>query len=242
MSDPFTERPRAGEVGAVILFSANIVSRSQLTGLTSSLQRAARDGGNPALLITTDQEGGEVKRLPAGPPQLSPPQIAATGSTKVAYGQGRATGAYLKGLGINMDLAPVVDVPTFSGAFIWRQGRAFSFSPSAVTKYASAFALGLQAGRAIATAKHFPGVGSAGVDTDNKLDVLRPTKAQLDGALQPYRNLIPRGLDAIMLSTAAFPRMTRPAPRLRCRGRSFKVSCAGGYSYERLIALKRRVA
>jgi beta-N-acetylhexosaminidase len=56
-----------------------------------------------------------------------------------------------------------------------------------------------------ATAKHFPGVGSAAVDTDNKLDELRPSKAQRDAALVPYRTAIPRGLDTVMLSTAGFP-------------------------------------
>jgi beta-N-acetylhexosaminidase len=198
-------RVRAGAVGSVILFSANIGTRAQLTSLTASLQRAARQGGNPPLLIATDQEGGQVKRLPNGPPDRSPPRIAATGSTTVSLNEGRATGRYLKGLGINMDLAPVVDVPTFPGAFIWRQGRAFSFNANAVARYATAFALGIQSGHAAATAKHFPGVGSAGVDTDNKLDVLRPTAAQLSAALTPYRSLIPRGLDAVMLSTAAFP-------------------------------------
>jgi beta-N-acetylhexosaminidase len=199
------QRVRQGRVGAVILFSANIGNRAQLSALTRSLQRAARQGGNPPLLIATDQEGGQVKRLANGPPDLSPPQIARTGSTAVASREGRATGSYLKGLGINMDLAPVADVPTFAGAFIWRQGRAFSFSASAVARYATAFALGLQSAHVAATAKHFPGVGSAGVDTDNKLDELRPSRAQRDAALEPYQSLVPRGLDAIMLSTAGFP-------------------------------------
>jgi beta-N-acetylhexosaminidase len=202
---------REGRVGSVILFAANIVGRPQLRALTGSLQQAAREGGNPPLLIAVDQEGGQVKRLPAGPPDLAPPQIARTGSVAVASREGRATGSYLKSLGINMDLAPVVDVPTFGGAFIWRQGRAFSFNPASVAKYATAFALGIQRGGAAATAKHFPGVGSAGVDTDNKLDVLRPSRAQLSGALQPYQALIPRGVDAIMLSTAAFPAYDRSA-------------------------------
>jgi beta-N-acetylhexosaminidase len=203
------QRIRDGRVGAVILFAANITGRAQLTSLTGSMQRAARQGGNPPLLIAVDQEGGQVKRLRSGPPDLSPPQIAGTGSTAVASREGRVTGNYLKGLGINMDLAPVVDVPTFSGAFIWQQGRAFSFNASSVAKYATAFALGLQGAHAAATAKHFPGVGSAGVDTDNKLDELRPSKAQLDGALKPYRTLIPLGLDAVMLSTAGFPAYDR---------------------------------
>jgi beta-N-acetylhexosaminidase len=200
---------RAGKVGSVILFSANISSRSQLTALTSSLQRAARQGHNPPLLIATDQEGGEVKRLQNGPPTLSPPQMARSGRVATASQQGVATGRYLKGLGINMDLAPVVDVPTFSGAFIWQQGRAFSFDAGAVARYGGAFALGLQRAGVAATAKHFPGLGSAGIDTDNKRQELHPTKAQRQAALRPYQALIPRGLKAVMLTIAGFPAYDR---------------------------------
>ncbi len=196
---------KRGEVGSVILFAQNISSRTQLRALTASLQRAARAGGNPRLLIAVDQEGGIVKRLTNGPPDLAPPQMVAGGGPGLASREGKATGSYLHGLGINMDLAPVVDVPTFPGAFIWRQGRAFSFQPATVAAYAGAFALGLQARHVAATAKHFPGDGSAGVDTDLKLDLLRPTSAQRAGALVPYRALIKRGLDAIMVTTARFP-------------------------------------
>jgi beta-N-acetylhexosaminidase len=196
---------REGRVGSVILFGANISTRPQLRSLTAALQRAARAGGNPPLLIATDQEGGQVKRLSNGPPDLSPPQIVAHGGPSLAFSEGRATGRYLKSLGINWDLAPVTDVPTFPGAFIWRQGRAFSFNADTVASYATSFALGLQNAQTAATAKHFPGVGSAAIDTDTKLNELRPSRSQRDAALKPYRALIPRGLDSVMLSTAGFP-------------------------------------
>jgi beta-N-acetylhexosaminidase len=198
-------RIRAGQVGAVILFGANIVSDRQVRALTSSLQGAAHAGGNPPLLIATDQEGGQIKRFPTGPPTLSPPQMAATGSPHTAYRQGQTTGAYLKSRGINMDLAPVSDVPTFSGAFIWQQGRAFSFNASTVAKYATAFALGLQSAGVAATAKHFPGLGSAAVSTDLQRDELHPSAAQRAAALKPYESMIPRGLDSVMVTTAGFP-------------------------------------
>ena len=145
-----------------------------------------------------------MKRLPSGPPSLSPPQIAATWSVSVAGTQGRDTGRYLGRRGINMDLAPVVDVPTFTGAFVWQQGRAFSFSAGDVDKYGTAFALD-QSGGIAATAKHFPGLGTAPIDTDNKLQVLHPSAAQRATALAPYRSLIARGIDAIMVSDAGFP-------------------------------------
>ncbi len=196
---------RLGHIGSVILFSSNIGTRTQLRALTGSLQRAAKSGGNPPLLIATDQEGGEVKRLPNGPPDLSPPQIARTGHVGVASHEGHATGSYLKGLGINWDLAPVADVPTFAGAFIWTQGRAFSFNPGIVSKYASAFAFGLQGAGVAATAKHFPGLGSAAVTTDSKLAELHPTRRQRQQALEPYQAMIPQGLDAVLVSLAGFP-------------------------------------
>lgn len=196
---------RDGQVGAVILFAANIVNRSQVQSLTGSLQRAARQGGNPPLLIAIDQEGGQVKRFPHGPPFLSPPQMAQRASASVAFRQGAMTGAYLKQRGINMNLAPVLDVPTFSGAFIWLQGRAFSFNAQAVATYAGAFARGVQSAGIAATGKHFPGVGSGGTDTDYQLQELHPTTAQRRAALVPYRSLIRHGLDAVMLSTAGFP-------------------------------------
>ncbi len=200
---------RRGEVGSVILFAANISAAGALRALTASLQRAAQAGGNPPLLIATDQEGGQVKRLPNGPPHLSPPQIAASGSPTTAFAEGLATSRYLKALGINWDLAPVLDVPTYPGAFIWQQGRAFSFRAATVASLGTQFALGLQHGGVAATGKHFPGVGSGAVDTDNKLDELQPSAAQRAAALLSYRTAIARGLQSVMLSTAGFPAYDR---------------------------------
>lgn len=196
---------RRGRVGSVILFAANIVSRHQTLAVTGALQRAARAGGNPKLLIAVDQEGGQVKRIPSGPPTLSPPQMAATNNVAVAARQGRATGRFLKRWGINMDLAPVSDVPTFPGAFIWNQGRAFSLHADTVAAFATAFVLGLQSAGVAATGKHFPGLGSAAVDTDFKLQELTPTAAQRAAALKPYERMIPRGLDAVLVAIAGFP-------------------------------------
>ena len=196
---------RSGRAGAVILFGSNVVSRSQTLALTGALQRAARAGHNPRLLIATDQEGGEVKRLP-GPPDLSPPQIAASGSTAVARRQGRETGALLRRWGIEMDLAPVADVPTTPSAFIAREGRAFSSHAAVTARDAAAFAQGLQSARVAATAKHFPGLGSALVNTDDaRHEQLHPSATQRAAALKPYATMVAQGLDAIMAADAGFP-------------------------------------
>jgi beta-N-acetylhexosaminidase len=196
---------RLGNAGAVIIYGSNIVSRSQLTAAISSLQHAAKEGGNPPLLIAIDQEGGGVKRLP-GPPSLSPSQMVDTGKVSVARQQGAATGRYLRGFGINFNIAPIVDVPTSTSSFLYEENRTFSFNANSVARYGTAFALGQQSERVASAAGLFPGLGSATTDTDLEPDEkLSPTTAQRAAALKPYEMLIPRGLDAIMVGNAVFP-------------------------------------
>ena len=107
-------RIRRGEIGGVILFGRNVTTATALRALTKQLRDAATAGGQLPLLIAVDQEGGSIKRIPWAPPTLSPPQMGADGRTSTARSQGAATGTALAGLGINVDLAPVADVPVHS--------------------------------------------------------------------------------------------------------------------------------
>ena len=152
-------RIQRGEVGGVILFGFNIVSKSQVLALTTKLQAAAKAGGRPKLLIAVDQEGGSIKRIPWAPPTLSPPQMGADGRTSVALSQGAATAAALKALGINVDLAPVADVPSSTSSFMYQDGRTWSFSATTTARLADAFATGLESKGVIPSMKHFPGIG-----------------------------------------------------------------------------------
>src|SRR5204862_7223496 len=101
-------RVRRGEVGGVILFGGNIVSDEAARSLVARLQAAAAAGGNPPLLVAVDQEGGPVRRLPDAPPEDAPASI---GSPAQASTEGAAAGRALRGVGINVDLAPVLDTP-----------------------------------------------------------------------------------------------------------------------------------
>ncbi len=78
-------------------------------------------------------------------------------------------------------------------------------TPRRLRAYATQFARGLQSAGVAATAKHFPSLGSAAIDTDNQLQSLHPSATQLAAGLEPYQALIARGLDAVMLSLAAVP-------------------------------------
>jgi beta-N-acetylhexosaminidase len=202
-------RIRAGHIGGVILFGSNIASPSQLKALTATLQKAAHDGGQPRLLITTDQEGGLVKRIPWAPPRHSAQQLGQlpTGQSHTA---GSLTGAALRADGVNIDLAPVADVPTGPSDFIEQQHRAFSTSRFIVAKDASAFADGLESHKVWPVLKHFPGLGRATVSTDDALVHITATAQQLGRAWLPYRIALRQGLDPmVMLSTAVYPALDR---------------------------------
>jgi beta-N-acetylhexosaminidase len=202
---PLLARIRAGQVGGVILFSGNIVSRAQVSAVTASLQAAARAGGRPPLLIATDQEGGLVRRIPWAPPKRS---AAALGALPTSFSgtAGRKAGAALHAIGINLDLAPVADVPAGPADFIEQQRRAFSTSRFTVAKDAAAFAAGLEGGGALPVMKHFPGLGLATVSTDQAVVRITASRAELVRGLLPYQVALRRSLrPVVMLSTAIYP-------------------------------------
>ncbi|MGX8718101.1 MAG: glycoside hydrolase family 3 protein [Desulfovibrio sp.] len=182
---------RGGRVGSVILFDRdrqqgeprNIASPSQVRALNASLQKAA--GGR--LLIAVDQEGGRVARLkPArGFFPLPPAREMGRMDTADVRALGRKSGAQMRSLGFNVDLAPVVDVqrsPVSPG--LGDMGRLFGGSPSLVAEKALAFADGLIGAGVIPALKHFPGLGSASRDSHFDLpDVTRTWSRQ---ELAPY--------------------------------------------------------
>lgn len=198
-----------GELAGVILFDDNVRSRAQVRRLSASIQATQRP---PALrapvLISVDQEGGQVKRLP-GPPKFSAEQMGARG-VKVARSQGAATGASLRGMGVNLDLAPVLDVARPSG-FIADQDRGFSSRPGRVAATGVAFAEGLESANVAATAKHFPGLGSTSANTDLRPSTIRlGAKALRSIDERPYEAYVQAGARLVMVSSARYPALGGP--------------------------------
>ncbi|MET0608159.1 MAG: glycoside hydrolase family 3 N-terminal domain-containing protein [Gaiellaceae bacterium] len=192
-------RVRRGEVGGVIVHGFNFRTSVGLRRITRSLRAAAAAGGRPKLLISVDQEGGEVKTVRWAPPSLAPAQMGSR-----ARDQGRRTGAALRALGINVDLAPVADVPGSRASAVYRQGRTWSFDAEKTALQAGDFALGLGAGHAVATMKHFPGLGLALRDTDRALVRIRAPRSRLAPGLVPFRRGIRQAVPVIMLSNAIY--------------------------------------
>jgi beta-N-acetylhexosaminidase len=202
---------REGAVAGVILFAENIPSRAAGRRLIASLQAIPRPPGlGDPLLVMVDQEGGLVKRV-SGAPNASAREMGERGPA-FSRDQGRRTALNLRNIGVNVDLAPVLDVGR-PGGTIAETERAFGSTPAAVVASAIPFAEALQAGGVAATGKHFPGFGSARVNTDFAVQRLAISKAELrriDEA--PYRSYIPAGGDLVMLSTAIYPAFSgRPA-------------------------------
>ena len=151
-------RIRRGEIGGVILFGRNVTTQAALIALVGQLRAAAVAGGQPHFLIAVDQEGGSIKRIPWAPPTLSAQQMGANGLAAVAKAQGASTAAALKSLGIDVDFAPVADVPASTASFMYRAHRTFSFDAARTAVLANEFAIGLESGGVAPTMNHFPGI------------------------------------------------------------------------------------
>jgi beta-N-acetylhexosaminidase len=198
-SSSLLRRVRRGDVGGVIVHRFNFGSSTQLRRTTRALQLAAAAGGRPKLLIAVDQEGGDVRTVPWAPPSLTPAKMGGR-----AREQGRRTAAALRAIGINVDLAPVADVPASRASAVYRQGRTWSFDPLETARQTSAFAVGLHGGRAVATVKHFPGLGFARRNTDRALVRILASRSRLAPGLVPFRGAIRGGVPVVMLSNAIY--------------------------------------
>lgn len=198
------DRVRSGEVGGVILFSENTAGGETATrSEIAELQAGASAGGKPPLLIMTDQEGGEVRRLTWAPPFLAAADMR---SAAVAQTEGAATGRALRAVGVNLDLAPVSDVVRVANSFLGT--RAFGDEPLAVSERACAFANGLASTGVGYTLKHFPGLGRALGDTDNEPVTINASAQELRADYEPYVRCASNPDGVVMVSNATYPALT----------------------------------
>ena len=209
-----------GEAAGVIFFGQNISSEAQIAGVIRQLNRANASSLNPVrapLLLMTDQEGGQVRRLP-GRPYLSEKQIGANPLAKaevLATQAGQGAAANLRGVGMNVNLAPVLDVYRQAGNFDDQFGRSYSMNPTVVSDLGANMIKAQQAGGVAATAKHFPGLGAASAtqNTDLRavtLNLPLGTIRSIDEL--PYQAAIKAGVKLVMVSWAVYPAVgARPA-------------------------------
>ena len=209
------------KVGGLILFAQNLDSPGQIADLCHAAQSFAHQCGQPPLLIGIDQEGGVVARL-------KPPFTQFNGNPSMksihdAKQFAQKTATELIGIGINMNMAPVLDVLPPRGPSVM-QSRSFGHDPNWVTQMGTTVIEGLQKHGIMAVAKHFPGIGRTMIDSHEDLpdsDVALDDLESVD--LLPFRKAVDCHVTGIMLSHIRYRQIDPQWPA------SLSPSIAGDY-------------
>jgi beta-N-acetylhexosaminidase len=206
---------QAQHVGSVILDNTTQAGSSAIGALTRALENA-----NPSaakLFIATDQEGGEVQRL-QGPGFAQVPSGVEQGTLSPHALQADATlwGQQLRAVGVQIDLAPVLDTVPPGGAPnppIGDLDREFGHDPATVSAHGAAVVAGLAAAGVDATVKHFPGLGRVTGNTDTSTSVTDSITTRHDAYLTPFATAVANGVPFVMMSTADYAKIDpgRPA-------------------------------
>lgn len=196
--------------GGVILFRRNLESVQQIVDLTNGLQKLSP--GSP-LLIAIDQEGGRVSRLPAEF-TIFPPcaQLGQCNSSELAYSAAATIAKELRAVGINMNMAPVLDVNSNPENPVIGD-RAFGANPELVTELGQATIGGLQDNMVVACGKHFPGHGDTSTDSHKELPVVDAGLQRLrDTEFPPFQQAIRFGVASLMTAHVLYRVLDPDAP------------------------------
>jgi beta-N-acetylhexosaminidase len=199
-------------IGGFILYKANIDSVEQTVSLLNGLKEANRT--NPApLLLSIDQEGGRVNRLPSSFAAVpSNRDIAKSGDSKKARAVGEAIGEQLHAMGFNVNFAPVLDVDSNPKNPVIGS-RSFGSTASVVREFGVEEMLGLRSKQVIPVVKHFPGHGDTSVDSHLDLPVVNKSLDQLrELELIPFSEAIRSNAEAVMIAHILLPQIDPEHP------------------------------
>jgi beta-N-acetylhexosaminidase len=207
IDDPEAEVLAAVRPAGVILFARNVVSSEQVRGLVKAIQQL-----EPQPFVCVDLEGGRVNRLAGLWGDLPSPAQAAPQGRRAVRALGVAAGAACRCLGIQLDLAPVVDLEA-PGGMLAREGRCFSDDPERTAILAGVFASGLGSWSVSGCLKHFPGLGAVPSDTHLELPELGSSAEELGRHLSPF-SALSGTVPAVMVAHVVVPALgdaERPA-------------------------------
>lgn len=193
------------KIGGFILFQRNYRNIDTLIQLNQQLHTWNKDNSIP-LLISIDEEGGTVSRIPAGATKF--PEARRLGSINdenLTFQVGEVIGKELHTLGINLNFAPVMDVVSSKSNRLLYP-RAYSGDPETVSRHGIHFIKGLQQQGVIGVPKHFPGHGDTPVDSHGKLPkIMIDRDTLLHREFIPFKTSIEEGAEMIMAGHLAFP-------------------------------------
>ena len=201
-------------VGHIIYFARNIAGPEQVAELSRELQSTARDAGHELpLVIGVDQEGGRVARM--GPPWTVWPPLRALGNIgeeELAERMGAALAAECRSCGINCDFVPNLDVDTNPDNPIIGN-RSFATDTDLVGILGAAMIRGLQKGKVIGSAKHFPGHGDTDSDSHLELPIVGlPRRRLYDVEIRPFKKAIEADVATVMMAHVLYPDLDEKLP------------------------------
>ncbi|GAB1642719.1 glycoside hydrolase family 3 N-terminal domain-containing protein [Krasilnikovia sp. MM14-A1259] len=191
------------------LFGGNVADPQQVAALTAELRRA-----RPDVLVAIDEEGGDVTRLAhlTGSPYPGNAALGRVDDVDLTRSVYAAIGADLAATGINLDLAPTVDVNTADDNPIIGT-RSFGADPARVARHAAAAIDGLQGVGVAACAKHFPGHGATVADSHLELPTVdAPLSVLRRRDLPPFAAVVAAGAQAVMTAHIRVPELTGDDP------------------------------
>ncbi|QOC92676.1 glycoside hydrolase family 3 protein [Micromonospora craniellae] len=196
-------------LGAVVLFSRNVVDPEQVAALTAGL-RAER----PDVIVAIDEEAGDVTRIESGRGSTRPGNFAlgVVDDPALTEEVARDLGVELAALGVTLDYAPDADVNSNPDNPVIGV-RSFGADPSVVARHTTAWVRGLQSGGVAACAKHFPGHGDTRVDSHHDLPRITGDRDRLDAVeLAPFRAAVEAGVQAVMTGHLLVPALDPELP------------------------------
>ena len=196
LSEETIKTLKDNHIMGVILFDYNITDEKQLKKLTSDLRKYV----NPNMLISIDQEGGEVNRINFDKlKNISPKNIGDSNSSEYAYNIAYQKSKFLLDLGINMILGPLCDVPNDTNSYLYN--RSFSTNLNIVAEMVSNTVKAQRDAGIISVLKHFPGHGDTVVNSHNDFpSINKTTNELLSNEFIPFKSGIDAGAEVVLVS------------------------------------------
>ncbi|MBP3854221.1 MAG: glycoside hydrolase family 3 C-terminal domain-containing protein [Ruminiclostridium sp.] len=207
LNDAQRELLRKYDFGGITVFAENMKDSAQIVRLTADIQKCARESENGIpMLISADQEGGNIFRLPTGCITGGNMALGAAGDEQSALDNASIIGSELFAVGINTDLAPVLDVNNNPSNPVINV-RSFSSDPELVRKLGLAFIRGIEAQGVVSTVKHFPGHGDTDTDSHTGLPMIDKSYDELKKSeLVPFAAAASEA-DMVMTAHIQFPQI-----------------------------------
>lgn len=200
------------KVGGLILFDRNIESKGQIIGLVEEIKGSNAEEDIP-LFLCIDEEGGSISRLPKEYRRLPDPfQIGETNDVDIAFQFGQLLGNRVKGLGLNLNFAPVLDIHSNPDNPVIGK-RAYGTNPERVSDIGLEVAKGIRNSSIIPAVKHFPGHGDTSTDSHLELPIIDKSLEELRNfELIPFEDAIENNIEMIMMAHILLPSLDKDYP------------------------------